>query len=71
MQNLTVTRLHLTFSHFYTYKGWTFEWKKLAGWPWPVKKNWEPKCRAGAKFWNIFQEFYELSDDEQEQYRVF
>ena len=39
MQNLTVTRLHLTFSHFYTYKGWTFEWKKHANWPWPVKKK--------------------------------
>ena len=72
MQTLTVTRIHLTFSHFYTYKGWTFEWKK--SWPvgpWPCKKNWEPRARAGDKFWNMFQEFSALSDEEQEQCRVF
>ena len=64
--------LRLTCLNFYTYKGWTFEWKK--DWPvgpWPCKKDLELRAKAGRKFWDMFQEFSELSDEEQEQYRVF
>ncbi len=71
MQALTVTNIHLTCSNFYTYKGWTFEWKKgrPVG-PWPCKKDLELRKRAGRKFWNMFEEFFNLSDEEQEHYRV-
>ena len=70
-KRLTIRKIHLTFSHFYTYKGWTFEWKKSRSLgPWPCKKDWNPRAKAGDKFWNMFEEFYDLSDDEQEQYRV-
>jgi len=38
--------------------------------PWPCKKDLELRARAGRKFWDMFQEFFNLSDEEQEHYRV-
>ena len=64
--------IKFSYIRIYLYKGWHFEWHRNKPFgPWPCKKDWEPRARAGDKFWNMFQEFSELSDDEQEQYRVF
>lgn len=53
----------------YEYKGWLFEWHSHCG-PWPLKKDGEPRKRAGRVFYDVFGEFYALSEDEQKKHRV-
>lgn len=53
----------------YKYKGWLFEYKPNIG-AWPLKKDGEPRKRAGMVFWETFQEFYELSDEVKKQHRI-
>lgn len=52
----------------YEYKGWVFEFGPVGCWP--LKKDWEPRKRAGRKFWAVVGDFMELSEDERTQYRV-
>lgn len=53
----------------YEYKGWFFEWHPYCG-AWPLKKDMEPRKRAGRVFWNLFSEFYSLPEGEQKKHRV-
>ena len=53
----------------YEYHGVMFEFSYTGG-PWPLKKNWEPKKRAGKKFFDLYYRFSKLSEKEQEEYRV-
>jgi len=41
----------------YKYKGWLFEIHSFCG-PWPLKKNGDPKERAGRIFWKLMDEFH-------------
>ena len=47
--------LHLNIPRDYRYKGWWFEYTHSG--PWPLKKNGEPRKRAGRKFYKIIEEF--------------
>ena len=53
----------------YEYKGWTFE---VSGWSgsWPLRKDWEPRARAGRVFWKVWSEWEDLPDDEKQKTRV-
>lgn len=51
----------------YEYDGWFFE---LGRFPWPLKKNGDPRANAGRDFYKMFDRFSKLSKDEQEGYRV-
>ena len=53
----------------YEYKGWFFEFHKYIG-PWPLKKDGDPRKRAGRAFYKMIDGFRALPDDEQEKYRV-
>jgi hypothetical protein len=52
----------------YEYKGWIFEHDYLG--TWPLRKDLEPRKKAGAVFWNLLEEFMKLPEDEQKQYRI-
>lgn len=60
---------YLCLASIYEYKGWIFEFSYAAG-PWPLKKDGELRKRAGKKFWDMFNEFIFLSDEEQKTFRV-
>ena len=53
----------------YSYRGWLFE---VHGWsgPWPLRKDGEPRARAGRRFWTVWSEWEGLTDDEQKRTRV-
>lgn len=53
----------------YEYKGWIFEFHRYLG-PWPLRKDLEPRARAGKKFWDLFGEFYDLPESEQKKFRL-
>ena len=59
----------ICFAPIYEYKGWLFEYKQYMG-AWPLKKDGEPRKRAGNRFWSILSEWMALPDDEQKQTRV-
>lgn len=61
--------VHLNIPKIYSYNGWTFQWHSYCG-PWPLKKNGDPRERAGDVFWNVIDEFQKLSKDERESFRV-
>lgn len=54
-------------NNFYKYKDWTFE-KMRYGCPWPLKKDFTPRKRAGIKFYEMLDEFFHLPKEEQEKY---
>jgi hypothetical protein len=69
---MSAVLLHITFQKAYRYKGWYFEYDRNKPFgPWPIKTNGEPMKRAGKKFYKMFEEFYNLPIEEQEQYREF
>lgn len=48
----------------YEYKGWLFEFSYSIG-PWPLRKrDYEPRERAGKKFYDMFTEWNRLTDKE-------
>ena len=53
----------------YEYKGWIFEYSPNIG-VWPLKKNLEPRKRAGKVFWGLVGEFLQLPDSQQAACRV-
>lgn len=62
-------RLIICTAPVYKFKGWLFDYKPHVG-AWPLKKDGEPRARAGMKFWTVFDEFFNLPEDEQRKYRV-
>ena len=52
----------------YEYKGWIFERGYIGCWP--LKKDGEPRKRAGRKFYSVVDEFLDLPEDEQKAHRV-
>lgn len=59
----------ICFAQIYEYKGWLFEYRPYVG-PWPLKKNGEPRKRAGDRFWDVLTEWFDLPEDEQKQTRI-
>lgn len=53
----------------YEFKGWLFEGHYNSG-PWPLRKDGEPRKRAGDVFWRVWAEWYALPDDEKKLTRV-
>jgi hypothetical protein len=69
---MSAVLLHISFSKLYRYKGWYFEYDRNKPFgPWPLKTNGESMKRAGRVFYKMFEEFYSLPVEEQEQYREF
>ena len=56
-------------SPVYEFGGWTFEFHRYCG-PHPLKKDGQLRARIPATFWKMFDEFAELTKDEQKGYRV-
>jgi len=55
----------------YKYKGWTFQYGSYGSCePWPLKKDGELYKRAGKRFYDVFSEWWDLPEEEQEAYRV-
>ena len=52
----------------YEYEGWIFEHGHYICWP--LKKDGEPRKRAGRKFYDMVGRFVALSEEEQEKHRV-
>jgi len=53
----------------YEFEGWIFECGYMSG-PWPLRKDLEPRKRAGRKFWKMFERFDALSDKAKSTYRI-
>jgi hypothetical protein len=53
----------------YEFDGWTFEILPNCG-AWPLKKDGEPRARAGRKFYAMMDMFTALSEDEQKKCRT-
>lgn len=53
----------------YRYENVLFEYHSYCG-PRPLKKDYEPKKRAGKKFFIFAEKFAKLSDKEKEFYRI-
>lgn len=63
--------IHITTTKFYEFEGWKFEYdrhKPIS--PWPLKKDLEPRARAGYKFYDMFFRFQLLTIEEQEKLRI-
>jgi len=63
--------VHVTVASMYEFEGWKFEYyrtKPLS--PWPLKKDLEPRARAGNKFYDMLGRFLELSVEDQETFRI-
>ena len=68
---MTFEVIHITYTRFYRFDGWIFEWHRNKPFgPWPVKKDLEPRKRAGDKFYAMFTRFRALSVADQERYRL-
>jgi len=63
--------IHISIPSFYEFEGWIFEYSRTKPFgPWPCKRDLEPKKRAGMKFYQIFERFIALDEDEQEKHRI-
>lgn len=60
---------HFCTARIYEFEGWLFEASVHSG-PWPLRKDWEPRKRAGRKFWAMWERFDKLSDMEKREYKI-
>ena len=63
--------VHISMPVFYQFEGWLFEYdrRKPFG-PWPLKKGFEPRARAGKRFYDMFERFCDLPESVQERHRL-
>lgn len=59
---------HICAPKIYEFDGWRFEFG-IEG-AWPYKKNYEPRERAGRKFYSMLGKFMKLDDKAQAAYRI-
>ena len=52
----------------YKFDGWLFEYHQTS--VWPLKKDGEPRKRAGRRFYAMLDRFLALDKAEREQHRV-
>ena len=63
--------VHMSFAKIYEFDGWVFEYHRTKPFPpWPLKKDLEPRKRAGRNFWKMFEKFRVLDIDQQEELRL-
>ncbi|MBE0470428.1 MAG: hypothetical protein IBX55_13100 [Methyloprofundus sp.] len=68
---MTGVIVHMSFQKAYLFKGWLFEYDRNKPFgPWPLKKDFEPRKRAGRSFFKCFAEFQSLPVERQEEFRV-
>ena len=60
---------HLCGPREYEFEGVAFEFSPMIG-PWPLKKDGEPKARAGKKFYELYKRFSALPESEREKHRT-
>ena len=53
----------------YEFEGWLFEVSAYGG-PWPLKKNGDPRKRAGRAWWKVWDRFDSLSETEKRKFRA-
>jgi len=68
-KDMTNSYVVCCFGKFYRYKGCYFEFHRWVG-PWPLKKDGDPKARAGRGFYKLYEEFAKLTDEQQESYQI-
>jgi hypothetical protein len=61
--------IHLSIPKSYLFNGVEFEYGYAVG-PWPLKKDGDPKKRAGRGFYKRIEEWSRMSDADRERYRV-
>jgi len=54
----------------YKFEGWFFQYHPWTSGPWPLKKDGDPRERAGKVFYDVFNRFDALSDLEKKKHRV-
>ena len=59
---------YICYGKAYKYEGFYFEFHNYLG-PCPLKKNGEPSKKIPSGFWDMFDKFYKLSDEEKEKLR--
>jgi len=52
----------------YKFNGWVFDYGHTGCWP--LKKDLEPRKRAGRKFYSDLSEFFDLDKVGKEEYRI-
>ena len=52
----------------YEFDGWIFEYHQTS--VWPLKKDGEPRKRAGKRFYDMLGRFLELDEETRKQHRV-
>lgn len=52
----------------YEFEGWTFEYHQTS--VWPLKKDGEPRKRAGEKFYAMLDKFCQLTDEQKDRHRI-
>ena len=63
--------IHVSIPVFYEFEGWIFEYSRTKPFgPWPCKKYFEPRAKAGKRFYEMFGKFIDLPENEQELYRI-
>ena len=63
--------VHIAFVDVYRFAGWDFEWRRTRPIsPWPLKKDGEPRSRAGLKFYKDISPFLNMSDKEQDKFLI-
>ena len=68
MNKLKITG-HICMPTIYDYDGWFFEHSKYMGF-WPLKKNGDPRKRAGDKFYKMLTKFLKLSDKKKKELKI-
>ena len=62
---------HISVPTFYLFEGWLFEYSSAKPFgPWPCTKDFEPRKRAGKKFYNMFSRFKQLTVVEQNNLEI-
>jgi len=54
----------------YKFEDWIFEYNPHRSQPWPLKKDLEPRKRAGNKFYSMLHKFMDLQEKEQKKYQI-
>lgn len=65
---MTKPIIHLNIPKSYTFNGVDFE-MTYSG-PWPLKKDGDPKARAGRGFYKRIKDWCKMTDADREKYRT-
>jgi len=71
-QKMDNVLVHMSIPTFYRYNGWLFEYSETKPFPpWPCRKDFELRKRAGKKFYEDISGFFDLSENDKMQCRVY